>query len=442
MTEFNTGNIPDAPQSTDLQLMAALAKDLTALDYTVDGVQQLLGAEAYEALDRDQLIPAQLVTDRELAAAGPKPLAAVVRLWLLGGTLDRDQLASAFPAVAPEGLLALGLINNDGGRFRPAVDLRPYAFDETQLWVASDLGAHQAPGVLRHARPEAELVYVGKQGGGPQMPQEEIDRLLVEQVALVDDGGHPRAALLVRPGVGVDDDGAQHRAVGLAHLEDPRLVGVADELGPLVEGDPVESGRRREHAVLQHPLELQVGLELVGVEGGVGVLARGQELPVPRLQARPGLEGMQSRPQRLRLPLDDLDHAGREPGEQVVDRVGRPGAGDLVDVGGVVRVAEQGRPLGAQPRDPHQGLTSVVRSIFGGQAPADRRAVDALAQAPVLQVVQQRLARGVDDRHQPALEPAVLGRLAQPAIELVVRQPGQVGPVVQGRQVVLGFDQT
>ena len=36
------------------------------------------------------------------------------------------------------------------------------------------------PGALRHARPEAELVYVGKQGGGPQMPQAEIDRLLVE----------------------------------------------------------------------------------------------------------------------------------------------------------------------------------------------------------------------------------------------------------------------
>ncbi len=36
------------------------------------------------------------------------------------------------------------------------------------------------PGALRHARVGAELIYVGKQGGGPQMPQEEIDRLLVE----------------------------------------------------------------------------------------------------------------------------------------------------------------------------------------------------------------------------------------------------------------------
>jgi uroporphyrinogen III methyltransferase/synthase len=33
---------------------------------------------------------------------------------------------------------------------------------------------------LDGARPEAELVYVGKEGGGPQMPQEEIDRLLLE----------------------------------------------------------------------------------------------------------------------------------------------------------------------------------------------------------------------------------------------------------------------
>jgi uroporphyrinogen III methyltransferase/synthase len=34
------------------------------------------------------------------------------------------------------------------------------------------------PGILDGV--SAELVYVGKQGGGPQMPQEEIDRLLVE----------------------------------------------------------------------------------------------------------------------------------------------------------------------------------------------------------------------------------------------------------------------
>jgi uroporphyrinogen III methyltransferase/synthase len=39
------------------------------------------------------------------------------------------------------------------------------------------------PEALAGARPEAELIYVGKEGGGPQMPQAEIDRLLVQHGA-------------------------------------------------------------------------------------------------------------------------------------------------------------------------------------------------------------------------------------------------------------------
>src|SRR5947209_8003497 len=36
-------------------------------------------------------------------------------------------------------------------------------------------------GALDGARADAELVYVGKEGGGPSTSQEEIDRLLVER---------------------------------------------------------------------------------------------------------------------------------------------------------------------------------------------------------------------------------------------------------------------
>ncbi|MEA2197484.1 MAG: uroporphyrinogen methyltransferase / synthase, partial [Solirubrobacteraceae bacterium] len=36
-------------------------------------------------------------------------------------------------------------------------------------------------GALAGARPDAELIYVGKEGGGPSMPQEEIERTLLEQ---------------------------------------------------------------------------------------------------------------------------------------------------------------------------------------------------------------------------------------------------------------------
>ncbi|WP_262103958.1 methyltransferase [Arthrobacter sp. Marseille-P9274] len=150
MTEFNTGNVPHAPQSTDQRLIAALARDLRALDYTVDGVERLLGPAAYEALGRDQLVPAKLATERKPEADAPDPLAAVVRLWLLGEDVEEAHLAAALPELGLDGLAALGLATNDGGRVRASVDLRPYAFDVTNLWVASDLGAHQQAGVLRH----------------------------------------------------------------------------------------------------------------------------------------------------------------------------------------------------------------------------------------------------------------------------------------------------
>ena len=40
-----------------------------------------------------------------------------------------------------------------------------------------------APALLRHARPEAELIYVGKKGGDHTLPQDEINRLLVAKAA-------------------------------------------------------------------------------------------------------------------------------------------------------------------------------------------------------------------------------------------------------------------
>jgi uroporphyrinogen III methyltransferase / synthase len=39
------------------------------------------------------------------------------------------------------------------------------------------------PSALEGARPDAELIYAGKEGGGPSMPQAEIERLLVEHGA-------------------------------------------------------------------------------------------------------------------------------------------------------------------------------------------------------------------------------------------------------------------
>ncbi|WP_104173378.1 methyltransferase [Arthrobacter sp. Y81] len=168
---FTAGNTPDAPRSDLPELLSALATDLRGAGYTVDGVAGLLGESANAALGRDQLIPALIVT--EAAGKGDRhaaALAAVVRLWLLAVPQDAEVLDAALPGIRTEGLLALGLVEPSAtaevgpgpgtGAVRAKADLRPYGWSGdaathtdgggADLWVASDLAAHQQPGVLRH----------------------------------------------------------------------------------------------------------------------------------------------------------------------------------------------------------------------------------------------------------------------------------------------------
>ena len=175
MTEslFLAGNTPDAPRSDLPGLLTALAADLRRVDYTLDGVAELLGESAYRALNRDQLIPALLATE-SAAQGGPATgesttaaLAAVVRLWLLAEPQTRETLDAALPGIGTDGLMELGLLEPVPGAepgadlLQAKADLRPYGWEGTEgedavgsggaeLWVASDLAAHQQAGVLRH----------------------------------------------------------------------------------------------------------------------------------------------------------------------------------------------------------------------------------------------------------------------------------------------------
>ncbi|MBT2549531.1 methyltransferase [Arthrobacter sp. ISL-65] len=155
-THFTAGNIPDAPRSDLPDLLQALASDLRAVGYTLEGVADLLGDSAYAALNRDQLIPALIAT--EAAAAGePRTaaLAAVVRFWLLAVPQEAGVLDAVLPRTRAEGLVALGLAKITGTEAAAELDLRPYGWESggnagVEIWVASDLAAHQRPGVLRH----------------------------------------------------------------------------------------------------------------------------------------------------------------------------------------------------------------------------------------------------------------------------------------------------
>jgi methylase of polypeptide subunit release factors len=163
-----TPNTPDAPRSDLLELLTALAGDLRNVGYTVDGVAELLGESARAALARDQLIPALIVTEPAAVTGDPvtdrakAALAVVVRLWLLAVPQAEGEVDAALPGTRTSGLVELGLVEkNDAGAVATKVDLRPYGWDSNagdagaepggaELWVASDLAAHQQPGVLRH----------------------------------------------------------------------------------------------------------------------------------------------------------------------------------------------------------------------------------------------------------------------------------------------------
>ncbi len=150
MKSFND-NVPDAPNSASAQLLATLATDLQSLEFTPDGVAALLGEEASQALDREQLIPAKLRCRALAGGSGDESsLAAVVLLWLLGDTVPDECVASAFKNLTVHDLLELRLVERSDAGLRAAVDLRPYSSDaDGDLWVASDLGFRQRTGVLR-----------------------------------------------------------------------------------------------------------------------------------------------------------------------------------------------------------------------------------------------------------------------------------------------------
>lgn len=156
---FTSGNTPDAPRSDLPGMLATLASELGAVGFTLDGVPALLGAPAHQALGRDQLVPALLATEPAALHGRPEAdnaLAVVVRLWLLAVPQKAADVDSALPQTGTAGLLQLGLVEmDDDGAVAAKVDLRPYGWGgeggrSVELWVASDLAAHQRPGVLRH----------------------------------------------------------------------------------------------------------------------------------------------------------------------------------------------------------------------------------------------------------------------------------------------------
>ena len=116
----------------DEGLVDLLREALLAAGYEYDAVVALLGGEAHAALSRNETTPGLRAT------SGGSALETLVRLWLLQAPVTAEAAERALPGlVAP--LCADGILRRSVGEVAASVDLRPYATDTGNLWIASDL---------------------------------------------------------------------------------------------------------------------------------------------------------------------------------------------------------------------------------------------------------------------------------------------------------------
>jgi methylase of polypeptide subunit release factors len=146
----------------DPGLIALLRADLTAAGFTLDGIAERLGPVASAALHREQALAALLATEGAEDAC-----AVLVRVFTLGRPAPAAALEAAMPTIGLEGARALGLVvdasnGSDGtdGAHRwvsATCDLRPYADDAHEWWVASDLSEVSTG----HALPPDHVLGIG-----------------------------------------------------------------------------------------------------------------------------------------------------------------------------------------------------------------------------------------------------------------------------------------
>src|SRR3954454_15764430 len=113
-------------------LAARLRAALVGAGFTYDGVAEALGTTAHTALSRNETLPGLRAT------TGGTPVETLTRLWLLQATVPVSQVEQALPGLL-DPLCTAGLLERSVGEVRARVDVRPYAADDLDLWVSSDL---------------------------------------------------------------------------------------------------------------------------------------------------------------------------------------------------------------------------------------------------------------------------------------------------------------
>ncbi|MDN5744541.1 MAG: class I SAM-dependent methyltransferase [Nocardioidaceae bacterium] len=133
-------------------LAAPLRAALLEANFAYDAVSELLGAQAHEALSRNETRPGLRRTTA--AEAAGSPLATLTRLFLLQSAVSIADAERALPGLVDR-LAAANVLTQSVGEVAARLDCRPYASEQGDLWVVSDL----TPGLDGlAARPSADYV--------------------------------------------------------------------------------------------------------------------------------------------------------------------------------------------------------------------------------------------------------------------------------------------
>ncbi len=124
------GRSADSFPGSDLPLRLRAA--LQAADFTYDAVAALLGSRAHDALGRNETTPGLRRT------ADASPLATLSRLFLFQSPVALVHAERALPHLLDD-LEGEGFLERSAEEIRARLDVRPYATEDRDLWVASDL---------------------------------------------------------------------------------------------------------------------------------------------------------------------------------------------------------------------------------------------------------------------------------------------------------------
>jgi hypothetical protein len=110
------------------RLRAALAE----AGYRYDAVADRLGPTAHAALSRNETAPGLRAT------TDGSPLSTLIRLWPLQAVVSVEDAERALPGIV-DALCVAGVLERSVGEVRARLDVRPYASEDRDWWVASDL---------------------------------------------------------------------------------------------------------------------------------------------------------------------------------------------------------------------------------------------------------------------------------------------------------------